>query len=101
MSHLKTLNAPQIWPVKRKKTKFVARANPGPHPFSRGITLNLLLKEVLNYARTTREVKKILNNGQIIIDKIQRRDHKFIVGLMDIIDVPTLGEHYRLLINEK
>lgn len=101
MSHLKTLNAPKIWPVKRKSSRFVAKARPGPHPISRGITLNLLLKEVLNYAKTTREVKKILNEKQVIVDKIIRKDHKFPVGIMDVIDVPKMNQHYRLLINEK
>ncbi len=101
MAHLKTLNAPRIWPIEKKKTKFIARASPGPHSLTRCITLNLLLKEVLNYAKTTREVKKILNNKQIIIDKIPRKDYKFPLGIMDVINVPKLGQCYRLLINEK
>jgi small subunit ribosomal protein S4e len=101
MSHLKTINAPKIWPVKKKKTKFVVRSHPGPHPIDRGITLNLLLKEVLSFAKTTREVKKILNGKQIMVDKILRKEHKFPVGVMDVIDVPKTKKYYRLLINEK
>lgn len=101
MAHLKTLNAPKLWPVGRKKTKFVAKASPGPHPLNRGITLSLLLKEILNYAKTTREVKKILNNKQIVVDKIPRKNHKFPVGIMDLIEIPKLNQSYRLIIDNK
>ena len=101
MAHLKTLNAPKLWPVERKKTKFVAKSSPGPHPLNRGITLSLLLREILNYAKTTREIKKIINAKQIIIDKVPRKDHKFPVGIMDLIEIPKLNKSYRLIVNNK
>lgn len=99
--HLKSLAAPKSWPIKRKELKFVARPIPGPHKLDRGITLNLLLKGLLKYANTTREVKKILHSNKVLINKRARKDHRFPVGLFDLIEIPELDEHYTLIINKK
>ena len=101
MAHLKTLNAPKLWPVERKKTKFTAKSSPGPHSLTKGITLSLLLREILNYAKTTREIKKIINARQIIIDKVPRKNYRFPVGIMDLIEIPKLNKSYRLIVDNK
>lgn len=99
--HLSRLNMPKNWPIKRKGTKWITKSNPGPHPLYRSISLNLTVKEMLGYAKLTREVKKILNNKEILIDKKIRTDHKFPVGLMDTIEVSKTNQYFRLLLNKK
>jgi len=98
--HLFALNAPINWPIKRKKYKWVVRPNPGPHPLERCLPISLLLRGVLSYAKTSREVKKILMDGEISVDKRIIRDQKFPVGLMDHIEIKSKDEHFRLFINE-
>jgi small subunit ribosomal protein S4e len=44
-----------------------------------------------------REVKAILSSGQIKVDGHVRKDPRFPVGLMDVIDITTSGERYRLV----
>ena len=97
--HLSRIAAPKSWPIKRKFRKWITKPSPGPHNLQTSIPLNVLLKEILNYARTTKEVKKSLNN--ILINKVQRNDHKFPIGLFDIIEFPELKEYYTMLYNQK
>jgi len=99
--HLFSLNAPSNWPIEKKKYKWIIRPNPGPHPLFRSIPLAILLKNLLKYARTSREVKNILNSGEILINNRVRKDPKFVVGIMDIIEIKKTNEIYMLIINER
>jgi len=95
--HLKRLPAPKYWPIKRKTGKFTTRVIPGPHARDHCLTLALVLREVLGYAENMREVKAILSSGQIKVDGQPRKDPRYPVGLMDVIDITTSGERYRLV----
>jgi small subunit ribosomal protein S4e len=101
MSHIKRLAAPKKWPIGRKKEKFIVRPLPGTHSFKNSISLNTLLKDLLQYAKIRREVKEILNRKNILVDFKRRKSEKFLVGIMDVINVKELNEFYRLLYNEK
>lgn len=99
--HLKRIPAPKNWPISRKEYKWTARPLPGPHGLHKCITVNVLLKEILKIANTTKEVKKILNDGKLIINKVKRNEYKFPLGIMDIVEVPELKMHYIVLYNKK
>lgn len=98
--HLFSLNAPANWPIERKKNVWVTRPNPGPHPFNKCIPLSILIKNLLGYGRTLREIKTILNSGEIVVDNRIRKDYKFPVGLMDGIKIKKTNENFRLIINK-
>ncbi len=91
-NHLFRIAAPGTWAIKRKEQKFIARPTPGTHPLDKSLTINFLLRHLLGYAKTTKEIKLILTNGEIQIDKIVRKDHKFPIGLMDVIELTKLKE---------
>jgi small subunit ribosomal protein S4e len=95
--HLKRLPAPRHWPIKRKVAKFTTRVIPGPHPKEHCLTLAVLLREVLGYAENMREVKAILSNGDIRVDGEIRKDDRFPVGIMDVVEITSSGERFRLL----
>jgi len=100
--HLSMLNAPTSWPLERKKgIKWVARPSPGPHGLHNCITLSLVLRNILKYAKTKHEIKKMLNEGKILINKKVRKDQKFPLGIMDVIEIPLTKEHYRVLYTNK
>ena len=100
-SHLKRLSMPKTWQIKRKGIKFVTSPSPGPHKLDNGIPLSLLLKEILKYADTTREVKKILNTNEIKVDGKARKDFRLSVGLFDSIEFPNINEQFRVILNKK
>ncbi|MHA1768777.1 MAG: 30S ribosomal protein S4e [Candidatus Thorarchaeota archaeon] len=95
--HLKRLPAPRHWPIKRKEAKFTTRVIPGPHPKEHCLTLAIILREMLGYADTMREVKAILAQGQVKVDGVVRKDPRFPVGLMDVLSITTSGETFRLV----
>ena len=95
--HLKRLPAPRHWPIKRKEAKFTTRVIPGPHPKEHCLTLAVLLREVLGYAENMREVKAILSSGDIRVDGEIRKDGRFPIGLMDVVEITSAGERFRLL----
>ena len=100
-SHLKRLNSPKIWGLPRKGTKWVTRPSAGPHALKKSIPLNILLKDFLKIARTTKEVKQILSNGYVKIDNKIRKDIKFPVGLFDTISIENMKKYYRVLLDRK
>lgn len=100
-AHLKRLNAPKSWKVKRKGIKFITRPNPGPHTMDMCMPLNLVLRDVLGYASTAKEVRHVLLHKEILVDGKQRKELKYPVGFMDVVEIPELKEVYRMLIDNK
>ena len=99
--HLKRLVAPKSWKIKRKGITFVTRPNPGMHSKKNSISINVVLRDMLKYAKTTRDVKVILSKGDILVDGKQIKDNRFSVGVMDLIDIPKTKESFRVLLNKK
>jgi len=99
--HQKRVSSPKVWPVDRKKpkSKFVPKISPGPHSKETGMPLMILLREVLGKATTKSEVKKILSTRRVLIDGRPRRDEKFPVGHMDVVELEGLDEYYRVQIH--
>jgi len=96
--HLSMLNAPTSWPIVRKKgVKWIAKPHPGPHALNDSITLSLILRNILKSLKTKHEIKQVLNEGKLLINKKIRKDYKFPVGIMDVLEIPITKEHYRVL----
>jgi len=99
--HISRIAVPKTWPIARRIRKWVTRPNPGMHPFKLGMPLNAVFKEVLGYAKTTKEVKTILNSQEVLVDGKRRKDHRFIIGLMDVLSLPKTKENFRILLTTK
>ena len=98
MVHLKRLRAPRSWPLsQRKGIKFIARPMPGPHRFGDSITLNVIIKDILGYANTTKDSKRILNKGIIYVNNNVIKSHKFAVGILDTVSLTAINEYYRVI----
>ncbi len=100
-SHQKSIAAPASWPIKRKKQTFTIRPKPGAHTFEQSMTLGTILKEILRYAKTTKEVKYMLSRGNVLVNQSRRADLKSTAGLMDVISFPQLNTAYRVMINAR
>lgn len=95
--HLKREASPFYWPILRKEYTWTVKPSPGPHPSKLSIPLLLIIRDMLKYAETYREAKKIIKRGLIKVDGKVRRDEAFPVGLMDVVEIIPSGEIYRLL----
>jgi len=89
--------APWFWPIPRKEYRFTTKPSPGPHPKGSCYSLLVLIRDVLKAGETADESKKLIKLGRVSVDGKVRRDHKFPVGLMDVISFTHLNLHYRLL----
>lgn len=99
--HLKRLPAPRFWPIHVKEAKWTVRPSPGPHPKDACIPLLIIVRDILGYAKTAKEAKIIISEGKIRVDGKVRRDYRYPVGLMDVIEVLELDKVYRVLPIEK
>jgi small subunit ribosomal protein S4e len=84
-----------------KEHKWVVTPRPGPHPKRESIPLLLVLRDILRYADTIREARFIINKGSILVDKKVRKDPKFGVGLMDLIEIPKMKKYFRVMPSKK
>ncbi len=98
---MKRLTVPKTWRVEKKSTKYITRPKSGAHSFELGMSLNILFKNILKFCKTTKEVKAILQDKEILVDGKRRYDYKAMIGFMDVLGIPSLKEYYRIILNDK
>lgn len=98
-NHMKRVSAPASWPVGRKEGKLIARPK-GSFSLETGMPLITALKDVLGLVKTRKEGKLVLNTKSILVNGKKRKDEKFMVGLMDVIEIRDLGASYRVLLDK-
>lgn len=95
-NHLKRIATPKTWNVLRKQRKFITRPNPGAHNTTHAVSLNTLMKEYLQLAGTTKEVKRMLKEQEVLVDGKKRHDERYNVGFMDVISLPKTKQYFRV-----
>jgi len=98
--HLKRLTIPKSWMVKKKGIVFITKPNPGPHPIKLGLSLGTIMRDMLGIAKNSKEVKKILHDTEVLVDGIKRKELKFPVGLMDVIEFKKSNEYFRIILEK-
>ena len=93
---LKRNPAPRFWPLHRKEFVWVVKPSSGPHSLENCLPLSLVLRDILEVAKTRKEAKKIISQGKIYVDGKVRRKDDFPVGLMDVISVPEIDKFFRI-----
>ena len=97
MGHLKRLVAPDFWPIAKKKYKWTFSPSPGPHKKDECIPLAIIIRDILGLAETGKEAKRIIKSREVLVDGKVRTDHKYPVGLLDVISIPKINKHYRVV----
>ena len=98
-NHLKRIATPRTWIIDRKANTFIQRPKPGAHALDMGMSLGVMLRDKIKIGSTLAEVKKILNNKEILVDGKRRKSPRFIVGLFDVITLPM--QSYRVVLDNK
>ncbi len=100
--HLKRIASPKAVPVQdKKKHVWITKATAGPHAKKYAIPLGVLVRDIMRFARTAKEARRILANRLVKVDGRIRVDEKFPVGLMDVVSVPKSGKHFRVTVDRK
>jgi len=106
--HLKRYSAPRSWPITRKSETWAPKMRPGPHNKNTAMPLVVVLRDVLGLVDNNKEAKLVLQKGKVLVDGVIRRDHRFAVGIFDIVSIPdlkkswlvTLDYHGKLVLRE-
>lgn len=98
--HLKRLTIPTTWQVPKKQSKFITRPFPGQKR-ELSVPLNVVFRDILKMAKTSKEVKYLLANNYVFVNGVQRKDIKHTVALMDVLEIKGMNEAYRLLLTSK
>ncbi len=80
---------------------FTIRASPGPHALDQSIPLGLLIRDYMKLCDTYKEARKIVSNGDILVDGAKRKNFKFPCGLMDVITIPKIRKSVRILFDRR
>lgn len=99
--HLKRFKSPKHWPIHPKEDKWTVKPSAGPHKIENSLPLLIIIRDILGLADNSREAKRILNQGEVMVDGQIRKDYKFPVGFMDVIQIPKTEGNYRVLPDEK
>ncbi|MDG1549260.1 MAG: 30S ribosomal protein S4e [Candidatus Poseidoniaceae archaeon] len=98
-NHMKRLAMPRSWPLPRKTSIWVTKAAPGAHTLELCMPVVVVIRDILGFAKSTREVRHILHNNLVSIDGRICKDSRRGVGFMDVL---TLGEeNYRCIVDQK
>jgi len=99
--HLKRLNAPRVLKLHRKERTWTIRSSPGAHELEKSVPLGMIIRDYLKLTDTLKETRKIITDGEILVDGVIRKDYKFPCGLMDVISIPKMKKDYRILYNRR
>lgn len=96
--HLKRPNLSPVTRLTRKGLNWVKKTLPGKHSLNSSISLLLLLRERMDLVESSRQAKKVLTAGEVLIDGVKAKHLGSPVGLMDVVTLPKLGVNYRVVI---
>ncbi|MEM5875384.1 MAG: 30S ribosomal protein S4e [Candidatus Aenigmatarchaeota archaeon] len=97
VAHLKRLVAPEYWPTHTRGYTWTYAPSPGPHKKDECIPLAIIVRDVLKLAETGKEAEKIIKAGEIKVDGKIRKDPRYPAGLLDVISIPKINKHYRII----
>lgn len=95
--HLKRFKAPKNWPISPKENVWTVKPAAGPHAIEDSLSLLVVIRDILGLADNSREAKRIINTGKVLVDGRARKDYKYPVGFMDVVQIPSSEEVYRVL----
>jgi len=96
--HIKRKTIEKFWPVPRTGTKYMAVPS---HEKSNSISLIMVMRDLLGIVKTKKELKKILNEKQIMINNRIVRELNYPLMLYDSLSLPSIKKHYKIIMKGK
>ncbi len=98
--HLKRTSMPISWPVQRKLITFISRPVPGSYNRKYVVSLTVLLRDILKIAKTSKEVKFIVHNKEVLVNGKEVSESKYACGMFDIVEIKSSEEKFTILFDE-
>ena len=93
MKHMKRQKVPKSWPITRKGSAYIVKANFNP---TKGVPLLVFLRDMLKIAKNRKEVKKALYEKNITLNSRPAKDEKNSVLLLDKVGIVPSKKYYQL-----
>ncbi|MAG18028.1 MAG: 30S ribosomal protein S4e [Candidatus Diapherotrites archaeon] len=97
----KSLSAPKARYFMRKENVFTVQSKPGPHTKETSVPLAFVLKHLLEAVGNMREAKQIISDGKVKVNGSVRKNHRFPVGLFDVVAIDDSKKKYRAVFDKK
>ena len=95
--HLKRQKVPSNWPIQRKGTKYIVRAN---LKLRDGVPILIFLRDMLKIAQNKKEVKSAIHSKHVLLNDKLINDEKRAVMLFDKITIIPTDKYYQLSISK-
>ena len=89
-------NIGKFWPIPRKGSKYLARRS---HNQNDSVPLVVVMRDVLGLVKSKKELKKAINEKQIILNGKEVRETNYPVSLFDVIGVVSMKKHFKAVLN--
>jgi len=97
----KALSAPKAMFIKRKTKYWAVRAKAGPHKRDAAVPLGIVLRDYMMIAQNLKEAKYLLNNDEVKVNGVARRDYQFPVGIFDTVDIAKQNSFNRMVLDKR
>lgn len=98
--HLSRLASPKSWLINKKSTKWVAKPCPGAHSQETALPLVVLVRDLLGIVKTSKGVKHLINEGELLVNQSVPKSIKLPVGLFDTVSIPKLKKQFKILFSK-
>lgn len=92
---LKRLASPRIYPIPRKRNKFVVFPR-GGYRLEESLPLATIIRDILKLADNLKECKKICKKVLLNGRKVSYNQG---IGFLDVISIPEINKYYRVCLN--
>lgn len=99
--HQKRMASPRSWSVSRKAFKWIVKSAPGAHRLQNSLPLLVVVRDFLKLTETNREARRVIGAGDILVDGRPQKDYKAPVGYFDVISIPKIKKHFRVLVDHR
>ncbi len=96
--YMKRNTAKKFWPIPRKGTKYLAKPT---HEASKSVSLIVMMREVLKLVKNRKELKRLLNEKQVLINQKIIRETNYPLLLFDSLSLPAMKKSYRVVLKNK
>jgi small subunit ribosomal protein S4e len=95
--HLKRSCMPKSWKIQRKGITFISKPNSGSYKRKYVISVLVLLRDILEVTKNSKEAKFIVNNKTVLINGKQTKEIKAPIGFFDIVEIKETKEIYTFI----
>jgi len=96
--YMKRQTTRKAWPIPRKGTKYLAKPT---HEASNGIPLVVMMRDVLKLVKNKKELIRLLNEKQVLINEKEIRETNYPLLLFDALSLPAIKKYYKVILEGK